>query len=86
MTDALPTGDGTVRPLQLYSDSIRASVDRILGALPPESTVAFVAHADFNRASTAVLVKINDQWSFAGYLDKPYHGPLEGGATLTFIA
>lgn len=82
MTDETPE----TRPLPILDQTIRAAVERELGTVQPDSRVAFVALADLRGARTAVLVRIGAGWSFSGYLDKPYHGTLEGGASLRFEA
>lgn len=64
--------------------SIHEAVARALADVPPEHVVAFVAHADIERARIAVMVRTSVGWTFEGYLDKPYHGTLEGGAELRF--
>lgn len=73
-----------IRPIPNTTFAIRDSVARRLDGLDFK-TVAFVAHGDLNGdIKTSVMVHIGGGWSFAGYLDKPRHSSLEGGAELIF--
>lgn len=71
-------------PRRIFSDAaIQSALDRALLAAPDGSRFSVVAHADLKEF---VIVTRYDQgpWSVAGYLKKPWSGPLEAGAELRF--
>lgn len=70
-----------------FSDvSINEAIGRALLDVPPGNTWAVVAHADFTGASLTALKKVDDHWTFAGYIDKDYNGPFRGAAELRWSA
>lgn len=73
-----------VRPLVFGSAEVDAAVKRALDALPEDKSVAFIATTSVDRsgADLSVAVKVNDQWSFGGYMRKEYDEPVEGGAVV----
>jgi len=71
-----------VRPIPVTA-SIQGSVDRMLRQIDYK-TIALVANVDLDSARVAVMINLGAGWSFSGYLDKPYTGPLEGGAQVIF--
>jgi len=73
-----------IRPLPTDDISIQKSVNKLLSGLD-YAKVAFIAGADLNSAKIAVMVNLGSGFSFAGFLDKPYHGQLSGGAQLVFV-
>lgn len=92
---ALPASWSEVRPLpETVHPTIRDSVQRILKEDPRAAGAehfAFVAMADLPgmpdagaRVAAFVNVGAVEGLSFSGYLEKRYHGPLEGGVALVF--
>lgn len=64
-----------------FSDAqLQAAVDRALAVLPPDKTVAVVAHVDLSGASLTAVGKIGEHWSLSGSVSKPWHGPLSAEA------
>lgn len=75
-----------VRPFapRPYSpDTLREAVERVLGDIPEDKTVAVVAYADMvYGARLAAMVRLRGGWSFIGTLEKPYAGVLTAAAEL----
>ena len=75
-----------VRPLpDEIHPSIQESIHRQLNEIAPEGPgthVAFVLTPTNTDVKTAVMVTWGDKWSFSGFLDKKYSGPLIYGAEL----
>ncbi len=77
-------------PTRITGWDVNAAVERELGKVPPDRTVAFIATAtkegDTNaRFRMAVMLRQgNTGWSFAGFLDKEMTGPLTAGAQLRY--
>lgn len=59
---------------------IQAAIDHALSVLPPDRTVAVVAHADLNGVSLTAVGKIGEHWSVSGHVSKPWQGPLSAEA------
>jgi hypothetical protein len=70
-----------VRP---FPQHIRASIESVLDRIPKEAPTAFVAAADTHQIVVAVRVN-RGAWSFSGYLDKKYTGPLIVGAEAIWV-
>lgn len=84
MANSIPSILDEVRPIPNTNFSIRDSVNKRLEGLD-FNKVAFVAHGDLNGdIKTSVMIHLGAGWSFAGFLDKPFHKPLEGGAEVIF--
>ena len=67
--------------LKKFSDAnIQSAIDYALSKLPPDRTVAVVAHADLEGASLTAVGKIGEHWSISGHVSKPWKGPLEAKA------
>ena len=67
--------------LKKFSDAhVQAAIDRALAVLPPDRTVAIVAHADLEGASITAIGKIGDHWSVSGHVSKPWKGELRAEA------
>jgi hypothetical protein len=72
-----------IRPFRAFSqDSLQAAVDKALGEVPSDKTLAVVAYADLSGARLAALVRLGGGWSFVGTLEKPYSGTLNAAAEL----
>lgn len=73
-----------VRPLPFSDASIRNAITKAIENDPDAKHWAIVAVADIpgNADAGARLVamyKLDSGWSFGGYIDKRYNGPLTGG-------
>ena len=62
------------------NDQINAAVADMVSHIPDDHTVALMAIADKASARVAVLIRPNEHWSFAGYLERPWTGELTYGA------
>ena len=59
--------------------AIDRAVAHALSRIDEDDTFALVAIGDNQSARVAVVVKPGDHWSVAGYLEKPWSGPLTYG-------
>lgn len=66
----------TVVLKKFTNSNIQAAIDNALSKLPPDRTVAVVAHADLEGASLTAVGKIGDHWSVSGHVSKPWKWPL----------
>lgn len=70
--------------------NVAEAIERELGKVPPNHTVAFIATADKSpghelRAKMAVMVNLGDSgWSFGGYLEGEVKRGLTTGAELRY--
>lgn len=76
-----------IRPLPpTVPKTIQSQVNTILDGLDKDKKIAVVLLADNKGAKAAAFYKIYDgeksDFSFMGYIDKPYHHDLEFGAKL----
>lgn len=71
-----------IRPLP--AGAFIAGVQRRLAELTPETKLAVVAYADQSGGHFAVLARPDKHWTFAGYLDKEWKGPLSYRAEVVF--
>ena len=67
---------------QLPSMSIRDSVKKQIENIPDGHHFAVILTPTNQDVKFAALVNWGDGWSFAGFLDKQYKGPLIYGAEL----
>jgi len=75
-----PFDPGQVR--RFSNAQIDAAVQDIVSKIPDDHTVALMAVADRQSARVAVLIRPNDNWSFAGYLERDWAGELNYGAQM----
>jgi hypothetical protein len=67
--------------IRQFSDAkIQAAIDHALSVLPPDRSVAIVAHADLNGATLTAVGKIGNHWSLSGSVSKPWNGSLSAEA------
>lgn len=77
----VPTSS-TIRPFTV--GAISAGIDKALSELPKDAKGAIVAYADLQGGHLAVAARIDDHWSFAGHLDKPWKEDFEASAEVRF--
>jgi hypothetical protein len=70
----------TVLVRQFSDAKLQAAIDHALSVLPPDRTLAIVAHVDLQGASLTAVGKVGDHWSLSGSVSKPWSGPLTAQA------
>jgi hypothetical protein len=72
-----PADPAEVRPFG--NAALDSAVRKALDSRDPGDTWAFVGIADNESARVAIAIKPGEHWSFGGYLEKPWRGPLSYG-------
>lgn len=69
-----------------FSDySLQKAIDRAIANLPPDHTVAAVAHVDsVEGASLSMIVKVNDEWKLSATIAKKWDEPFKYGAEVVW--
>ena len=82
MTEEIPayTPFDPTQVRRFSNAQIEAAVSDMVAHIPTDHTVALMAVADNQSARVAVLIRPNEHWSFAGYLERPWSGELAYGA------
>lgn len=81
-TPAVPEPVPVARPFD--QAAIDAGIDAALARVPNARGAVVAVHYSGGVYRLAVAAKINDAWSFAGYLDKGTAGNDGGGAEIRF--
>ena len=72
--------------VRIFDDAaVMKAVDAQTAKLPPGKDIAVVAFVDTDKTvRLAATVRLGDEWSIVGKLEKQYHKPLKGEAMVVW--